>query len=201
MLGGEGELEAPARSRGEPGSGFSRYVCGMIVEDQLDRSVRRIGGIDKPEELDELSTAVAIFDKGVDLAGEQINSSQQAERAMAFVFMVACKGGVDAGLGRQIRRRRCDGLDGFSSQETIVTGFTRQPNWRRRCEDLAVRQALCGRGQSAIDGNNCATDEAAGSRREIQCDPRHVLRRTHALHRRVLDDLAGAVLVDRVRHL
>src|ERR1700741_5675056 len=118
VLGGEGELERPSRWSGEPGSGFSRYVRGMIVEDQLDRSVRRIGGIDEPEELDELSTAVAIFDKGVDLAGEQINSSQQAERAMAFVFMVACKGGVDAGLGRQIRRRRCDGLDGFSSQET-----------------------------------------------------------------------------------
>jgi hypothetical protein len=54
----------------------------MIVEDQLDRSVRRIGGIDKPEELDELSTAVAISDEGVDLAGEQINPSQQAERAI-----------------------------------------------------------------------------------------------------------------------
>src|SRR5205814_8146106 len=65
----------------------------------------------KPEDLDELSTAVAISDEGVDLAGEQINPSQQAERAMAFVFMIARKGGVDAGLGRQIRRRRCDGLD------------------------------------------------------------------------------------------
>ena len=63
----------------------------MIVEDQLDRSIRRIGGIDTPEEFDELSTAVAIFDKGVDLAGEQINPSQQAERAMAFVFMIARK--------------------------------------------------------------------------------------------------------------
>ena len=70
MLGGEGELEASDRSSGEPGSGFSRDVHGMIVEDQLDRSVRRIGGIDNSEEFDELSTAVAIFDKGVDLAGE-----------------------------------------------------------------------------------------------------------------------------------
>src|ERR1700752_5132406 len=100
VLGGEGELEASSRSSGEPGSGFSRYVRGMVVEDQLDRSVRRIGGIDEPEELDELSTAVAIFDKGMDLAGEQINPSQQAERAMAFVFMVARKGGVNARLGR-----------------------------------------------------------------------------------------------------
>jgi hypothetical protein len=43
----------------------------MIVEDQLDRSIRRID-IDKPEEFIELSTAVAIFDNGVELAGEQI---------------------------------------------------------------------------------------------------------------------------------
>lgn len=57
MLWGEGELEAPAWSRGEPGSGFSRYMRGMIIEDQLDRSVRRIGGINKPEKLDKLSTA------------------------------------------------------------------------------------------------------------------------------------------------
>ena len=40
VLGGEGELEASNRSRGEPSSGFSRYVRGMIVEDQLDRSIR-----------------------------------------------------------------------------------------------------------------------------------------------------------------
>ena len=62
-------------------------------------------------------------------------------------------------------------------------------------------QALCGRGQSAIDRNNSAADEAAGARREIQRDPRHIFGRPHALHRRVLDDLAGAVFVDRVRHL
>ncbi|MET4071498.1 hypothetical protein ABID58_006312, partial [Bradyrhizobium sp. S3.2.6] len=39
-----------------------------------------IGGIEKPQELDELSTAVAVFDKSVDLASQQINPSQQAER-------------------------------------------------------------------------------------------------------------------------
>ena len=43
----------------------------MIVEDQLDRGGRRISGIEKLEEFDELSAA--IFDKGVNLAGEQIN--------------------------------------------------------------------------------------------------------------------------------
>jgi len=31
----------------------------MIVEDQLDRGMDRIGGVDQLEELDELATAVA----------------------------------------------------------------------------------------------------------------------------------------------
>jgi hypothetical protein len=43
--------------------------------------------------------------------GEQINSRQQTERAMAFVFMITREGRVDARHGRQIRRRRGDGLD------------------------------------------------------------------------------------------
>jgi hypothetical protein len=58
VLGCEGEFEASNRSSGEPSSGFSRDVRGMIVEDQFDRRVRRIDGIDKPEEFDELSSAV-----------------------------------------------------------------------------------------------------------------------------------------------
>jgi hypothetical protein len=47
----------------------------------------------------------------MDLPGEQINPGQRAERAMAFVLMITREGRVDAGLGRQIWRRRCDGLD------------------------------------------------------------------------------------------
>ena len=56
----------------------------MIVEDQLDRGAGRIGGIEKLEEFDELAAAVAISDERVDLAGEQINPGQQAERAMTL---------------------------------------------------------------------------------------------------------------------
>ncbi|MEA2899680.1 MAG: hypothetical protein QOJ84_5295 [Bradyrhizobium sp.] len=43
-VGGEGELEASGRPGGEPSLGFFRYVCGMIVEDRLDRRPDRIGG-------------------------------------------------------------------------------------------------------------------------------------------------------------
>jgi len=83
----------------------------MIVEDQLNRGADGIRGIEKLEELDEFSAAVAVADEGMDLAGKQINPRQQTERAVAFVLMIAREGRVNAGLGRQIRRRRCDGLD------------------------------------------------------------------------------------------
>jgi hypothetical protein len=42
-------------------------VCGMIVEDQLDRRMSRIGGIDELEEFDEFAAAVAVLDESVNL--------------------------------------------------------------------------------------------------------------------------------------
>ena len=60
----------------------------MIVDDQLDRGAGRIGGIEKLKEFDELSAAMAVPDQGMDLAGEQINPSQQAERAVAPVLVI-----------------------------------------------------------------------------------------------------------------
>ncbi len=76
----------------------------MIVEDQLDRSVRRIGGIDKPEEFDELSTAVAILDKGVDLAGEQINPSQLRRPGGPAPLAVPAKHQDAVGVDGQMQR-------------------------------------------------------------------------------------------------
>src|SRR5438046_8183638 len=70
VLGRERKLEAPGSSCVEPGSGFSRDVRGMIVEDQLDRGAGRIGGIEQLEEFDELAAAVAVPDERVDLSGE-----------------------------------------------------------------------------------------------------------------------------------
>ena len=63
VLGREGKVEAAWRPGVEPGSGFPRNVCGMIVEDQLDRGAGRIGGIEKLEEFDELAAAVALPDE------------------------------------------------------------------------------------------------------------------------------------------
>src|SRR5664279_5992461 len=111
MLGREGELEAARRLSGEPSLGFSGDMRRMVIEDQLDRGVGRISGIEKLEEFDELAAAVTLLDQGMDFAGEQIDPGQQAERAMALVLMITREGRVGARNGRQIRRRRCDGLD------------------------------------------------------------------------------------------
>ena len=78
VLGREGKVEAAWRPGVEPGSGFPRNVCGMIVEDQLDPrgGAGRIGGIEKLEEFDgELpcGCGLALPDERVDLAGEQID--------------------------------------------------------------------------------------------------------------------------------
>jgi hypothetical protein len=74
----------------------------MVVEDQLDRRVRRIGGIEKPDEFDELSTAASIFvTRTVDHPGEQINLSQRSKRIMAFAFMIARERSEDTRFGRK----------------------------------------------------------------------------------------------------
>ena len=115
-LGVKVELEASRRSSVEPGSCFSRYVRGMIIEDQLDRGAGRISGVETLEEFDELPAAVAVSDERMDLPGKQVNSGQQAQRAMTFVLVIPRESRVDAGLGRQIGCCGCDGLiPGFSS--------------------------------------------------------------------------------------
>src|SRR5260370_25639815 len=111
VLGREGELEAAGRLFGEPSGGFLGDVSGMIVEDQLDRRVGRIGLIEKLEELDELAAAVTILNQGVNLAGEKIDAGQQADRTVTLVFMIAAEGCMYARFGRQVRGRRGDRLD------------------------------------------------------------------------------------------
>ena len=111
VLGREGELEAAGRSSGKPSCCLPRDVCGMIIEDQLDRGAGRLSGVEKLEEFDELPAAVAVSDERMDLPGKQVDSGQQAQRAMTFVLVIPREGRVDAGLGRQIGCCGCDGLD------------------------------------------------------------------------------------------
>jgi hypothetical protein len=71
VCGREGELKTADRLLGDPGIGLFGYVRGMIVEDQLDRCVSWIGGIEKLEKFDEFATAMTVPDERVNLTGEQ----------------------------------------------------------------------------------------------------------------------------------
>src|SRR5437660_11802409 len=104
MLRRESELEAACGLSREPGFGFFGDVRGMVVEDELNRRTGRVSCVEKLEEFDELAAAVAIPDQGVDLASEQINPRQQAERAVTLILVITREGRVDPGLRRQIRR-------------------------------------------------------------------------------------------------
>src|SRR3979490_1144317 len=77
MFGREGEREASRWSSVEPGSCFSRYVGGIIIEDQLDRGAGRISGVETLEEFDELSAAVAVSDERKNFPGKQVASAHQ----------------------------------------------------------------------------------------------------------------------------
>ena len=55
----EGEFEAAGGLIGEPSSGLLGDVGRMIVEDQLNRRMGRICGIEKLKEFDELAAAMA----------------------------------------------------------------------------------------------------------------------------------------------
>src|SRR5947209_10259453 len=101
MLGSESEFKAVRRLTGEPGSGLLGDMRGMIVEDQLDRRLGRIGGVEQLEEFDEFAAAMPILDQRMDLAGNEVDAGQQADRALALIFVLTCEGRMDARRGRQ----------------------------------------------------------------------------------------------------
>ena len=65
VLGGEGKFQTADRLIGEPSLCLLGAVGGMIVEDQLDCRMGRIGGVEKLEKFDEFAAAVAVRDEGV----------------------------------------------------------------------------------------------------------------------------------------
>jgi hypothetical protein len=73
MLGREGELKAASKLVGQPSLGLLGDMGRVIIKDQPDRRMGRIGSVDKLEKFDKFATAVAILDESVNLAGEQIN--------------------------------------------------------------------------------------------------------------------------------
>ena len=68
----EREGKAPDWLRGKPARGLARDMGGMVVENDLDRGVGRVGGVEEFEKFNEFAAAVAFLDQGMDMTGEQI---------------------------------------------------------------------------------------------------------------------------------
>ena len=169
MLGREGKLEASRRSRVEPGSCFSRYVRGMIIEDQLDRGAGRISGVETLEEFDELPAAVAVSDERMDLPGKQVDSGQQAQHrwlsaqpwpALVTRYLLDHRRGREidrAGLAdKEKPRGSCPGVllvlgepattTVTKSPPSMVSGISDVSPWHtRRCSALRPSVTLGGR--------------------------------------------------------
>ena len=96
---GKSRLSAALMERvaGEPHTRL-RYFCSAQHTDSA------------LEEFDEFAAAMAILDQRMDLAGDEVDAGQQADRAVTFIFMLTCEGRMHAGLGRQVGGGRCDGL-------------------------------------------------------------------------------------------
>src|SRR6516225_6751444 len=68
----------------------------MVVEDDLDRGVGGVGGVEEPVELDEFAAAVAFLDQGVDVTGEQIDTGHQGHRAAPLILVIVHHGRAGA---------------------------------------------------------------------------------------------------------
>src|SRR5580692_3402165 len=93
--------------------GFLGHVRRMIVQDDFDRGIARVGCVEFLEEPDEFARTMALFDAGMDLPGEQVDTCQQAQRPIALVFMLARDARVLARDRRQIGRCVGDRLDAW----------------------------------------------------------------------------------------
>src|SRR6478752_407088 len=111
MLWSEDEAEAAITLSGEPSVGFLGHMRRVIVENDLDRRVGRVGCIKLLEKADEFARTVAVFDAGVNLSGEQVDPREQAQCPKALVFMVACNARMLARYQRQVRGGVGDCLD------------------------------------------------------------------------------------------
>src|ERR1700755_3208494 len=89
MFRGKHKGEAPLWLGSEPLLGFLGGVGRVVVEDNFDGGVGWISGVEFLEQTDELPRAMAIFEAGVNLAREQVDPGEQAQRAMTLVFMIA----------------------------------------------------------------------------------------------------------------
>ena len=103
VLGGEDKGEAAFRLGGEPSLSLLGDVRRMIVEDQLDRRMARIGGVEELEELNDSRLRWRSLTRAWTWPVSRSMPASRLDRAVALVLVVAPEGRMPAGLGRQVR--------------------------------------------------------------------------------------------------
>jgi hypothetical protein len=113
-----------------PGAGVEPELADR---DLVSKGARRVAGslIEKLavhesdpmwEEADEFPRPKALLDTGMHLAGQQIDPGKQSQRAVTFVFMVACEGRMNPGFGDKSGAvLPIAWIPGFPSYEMIAT--------------------------------------------------------------------------------
>ena len=99
MLGSVHVLESPGPCC-QIGHGFLGDVRGMVVEHDADDGVRVVVLIQTLEQADEFSAAVARLDFGDDLAGVQIEGSDEGQGTQTHILMVTAHRGMPIGHRR-----------------------------------------------------------------------------------------------------
>src|SRR5271163_2851753 len=107
----EREGKAANGLRSQPARGLARDMGGMVVENDLDRGVSRVGGVEEFEKFNEFAAAVAFLDQGMDMTGEQIDAGHQGQGTVTFILVIAHHGWAGARQWRAIRRGRTNRLN------------------------------------------------------------------------------------------
>ena len=83
------EVKVIVRMTLEPTFHFWRFVCAIVVHDQMDRRTRRLRkvAVDQIEKPDELLLAMPVMAFANDFAGGHIQGREQGSRAVANIVM------------------------------------------------------------------------------------------------------------------
>jgi hypothetical protein len=100
----------PVGARRQVGPRFLGKVRGVVVQDQPNRALRRIVGIQILEQGDEFHTPVALLDTCGDVPVVQVQTRQNRPGAIADVLMIAGHGRIFAGHRRPVRSGVANGL-------------------------------------------------------------------------------------------
>ena len=134
MLGREGKLEASRRSSVEPGSCFSRYVRGMIIEDQLDRGAGRIGGIEKLGAEGDSNLGDLIEDQNTILPIDTVNQSNLRDTTTRVLALLTPR------EERIVRMRFGIGINSDHTLEQVGQQFSVTRERIRQIEAKALRK-------------------------------------------------------------